>query len=146
MITLHWFDPKDLIETLKLVNTTLGENYDPNFFLNIRSIWPEGCILAKSGDIIVGAILATINAKTNARILILSVEEKYRNQGIGDRLLRALIYQCYQKNLNIIQLEVRVNNNNAIKFYTRKKFIIERVLPGYYKNGDNGYLMYKILR
>jgi ribosomal-protein-alanine N-acetyltransferase len=146
MIKLQWFHPRDLIETLKLVNLTLGENYDPNFFLNIHSIWPEGCIIARSDDKIVGAILATINAKTNARILILSVEKNYRNQGIGDRLLRALIYQCYQKNLNIIQLEVRVNNNDAIRFYTRKKFIIDRVLPGYYKNGDNGYLMYKILR
>ena len=82
----------------------------------------------------------------NARILILSVDNSYRRRGIGDRLLRALIYQCYQKNLNILQLEVRVNNNDAIRFYTHHKFIIDRVITGYYKNGDNGYLMYKILR
>jgi ribosomal-protein-alanine N-acetyltransferase len=146
MITLHWFQPQDLLETVKLVNESLGENYNPNFFLNIRSMWPEGSIIAKSGEKIIGAILATINATKNARILILSVDENYRRQGIGDKLLRALIYQCYQKNLNVIQLEVRVNNNDAIRFYTSQKFIIERVLPGYYKNGDNGYLMYKILR
>ena len=146
MISLHWFQPQDLLEAVKMVNESLGENYDPNFFMTIRNSWPEGSIVAKSGENVVGVIIATINAAKNARILILSVDTEFRNRGIGDRLLRALIYQCYRKELNILQLEVRVNNNDAIKFYTHRKFIIDRVLPGYYKNGDNGYLMYKILR
>lgn len=146
MITLHWFEPQDLLESVKMVNESLGENYDPNFFMTIRNSWPEGSIVAKSGENIVGVVIATINASKNARILILSVDNSYRRRGIGDRLLRALIYQCYQKNLNILQLEVRVNNNDAIRFYTHRKFIIDRVITGYYKNGDNGYLMYKILR
>ena len=146
MITLHWFQPEDLLETMKLVNETLGENYDPNFFINMRNLWPEGSIIAKSDNNIVGAMIAIISALKNIRILILSVAKHYRRHGIGDRLLKALIYQSYRKNINLVQLEVRVNNQAAIRFYTSHHFLIDRVLPAYYKNGDNGYLMYKILK
>ena len=78
MITLHWFEPQDLLESVKMVNESLGENYDPNFFMTIRNSWPEGSIVAKSGENIVGVIIATINASKNARILILSVDNSYR--------------------------------------------------------------------
>jgi ribosomal-protein-alanine N-acetyltransferase len=145
MITLHWFKPENLIESLKLINITLGESYSPNFIMNIYNSWPQGSIIAKSGDTIVGVVIAVINPPKNARILILSVDEKYQRQGIGETLLRALINQCYKKNFNVIQLEVRVNNTNAIRFYTKHKFFIDRVLPKYYRDGDNGYLMYRIL-
>ena len=33
MITLHWFQPQELIEIMKLVTSTLNETYAPNFFV-----------------------------------------------------------------------------------------------------------------
>lgn len=146
MITLHWFHPQDLLETNKLVNETLGEIYNPTFFMNMYNSWPEGCIVAKDGNNIVGVVIAIISAPKNARILILAVDMLYRRHGIGNRLLKALIYQSYRKEINLIQLEVRVSNQAAIRFYTRQQFIIDRVLHTYYKDGENGYLMYKILK
>ena len=145
MITLHWFQPQELIEIMKLVTSTLNETYAPNFFVETYNSWPGGTTVAKSNENIVGVIIATMSTPKNARILILSVDKQYRRRGIGDMLLKALIYQCLRKNCSLIQLEVRLSNHDAIKFYASHQFKKDKELLKYYKDGEAGYLMYKVI-
>jgi ribosomal-protein-alanine N-acetyltransferase len=145
MIFLRRFRPKDLMDIMDLVSATLGENYHPSFYINLHNFWPEGFIVATFKDKIVGFILTTISDTRTARILMLGVYPNIRNRGIASTLMEAVVKQCIKRNIKVVQLEVRTHNQNAIKFYLKRKFIIYKTLFNYYKNNDNAYLMYRYL-
>ena len=113
--------------------------------MNLHNFWPEGFIAATINEQIVGFILATISDTRTMRILMLGVYPYYERRGIGNSLIEAIIKQAVRKNVKLIQLEVRTQNQNAIQFYLKRKFIIYQTLYNYYKDGSNAYLMYRFL-
>ena len=72
---------------------------------------------------------------------MLAVDEKYRRRGIGSALMKEIIKQASLMGINKIRLEVKVNNKEAIRFYTRFGFAIASRLPHYYNTGEDGFLM-----
>ena len=130
---------------MQLVGVTLGENYHPSFYINLHNFWPEGFIVAALKEQIVGFILTTISESKTARILMLAVYPYYQRRGIGASLMNAALKQCIQRNIKLIKLEVRTQNQDAIRFYRKFGFVINQTLLNYYKNGDNAYLMYRYL-
>lgn len=68
------------------------------------------------------------------------VNENYRRNGIGNKLLNAI----ERDNIKNITLEVRESNSEAISFYKKNGFKIETIRKNYYGN-ENGYLMLKKL-
>lgn len=72
-----------------------------------------------------------------ANIVVL---ENYRNKKIGSKLMEKLLDEGFKKQIVNITLEVRCDNNNAIKLY--KKYGFERVaIRKSYYNGIDGILM-----
>ena len=130
---------------MQLVGVTLGENYQPSFYINLHNFWPESFIVATIKEQIVGFILTSLSDSKTARILMLAVYPYYEHRGIGSSLMDATIKQCIHRNIKIVQLEVRSKNQKAIQFYLRRKFIIYQTLHNYYKNGENAYQMYRYL-
>lgn len=145
MIYLRRFQSKDLMNIMQLVGISLGENYHPSFYINLHNYWPEGFVVATLNEQIVGFILATISDSKTARILMLAIYPHYRKKGVASILMDVIIKQCIRRNIKLIQLEVRTNNQQAIQFYLKRKFIIYKTLYNYYKNNDNAYLMYRYL-
>ncbi len=145
MLYLRRFRPKDLETILRIVEITLGENYNASFYMNLHNFWPEGFIVATIKEQITGFVLGTISDTRTARILMIGIYPYYERRGIGSNLMDAFIKQSLRKNVKLIQLEVRTHNQKAIQFYIRRKFIINKTLYNYYKNGDNAYLMYKFI-
>lgn len=127
---------------MQLVGVTLGENYQPSFYINLQNFWPEGFIVATYKEQIVGFVLATISESKTARILMLAVYPFYQTRGIGVNLMDAILKQCILKKLKLVKLEVRTYNYSAIRFYKKYRFVVNQTLYNYYKNGDNAYLMY----
>lgn len=70
------------------------------------------------------------------------VDENYRKQGIGTKLMAYLVSQAIELRVINITLEVRVSNTNAINLY--KKFGFREVaLRKYYYGDEDGILMEK---
>ena len=44
--------------------------------------------------------------------------------------------------IDTIYLEVNENNVGAVEFYKKFNFKVDRIVPGYYENGDGAMLMY----
>ena len=65
------------------------------------------------------------------------VDRKYRNKGIGTKLLKFIIDN---NDIDNITLEVRNSNNQAIKFYEHNGFKKVAIREKYYSN-ENGILM-----
>ncbi|MEJ2241051.1 MAG: ribosomal protein S18-alanine N-acetyltransferase [Candidatus Bathyarchaeota archaeon] len=126
--SFDWFDvfPKSLFYQY------LNE-YSDDFFV----------VLDHSESVVGYAILVEKNG--NGYLLSIAVHPKSRNKGIAAILIEFLENKCKEKGYKKLILEVRMNNNNAIKVY--RKFGLKKVgiKLGYYGDGENALMMEKIL-
>ncbi|MHA1230756.1 MAG: GNAT family N-acetyltransferase [Candidatus Helarchaeota archaeon] len=154
-IIIRLFTDKDLDSVVEVNKTSLPENYAPYFFLEIFYKYPKGFWVAedpKNGKII-GYCMWRIE-KTfsyfkrsfrrirNAHLISIAVLEDYRRRKIGERLLKKgmeamRIYYHAEE----YYLEVRISNESAIKLYEKNNFKKIKVINGYYKDGEDAYLM-----
>ena len=139
------FKPIDIFSVMRLINETFLENYEPAILMDFHSSWNEGFIVAEENNDVVGFVLGISPAPNQARILILAVDEKYRRRGVGAMLLNAFMNACIVKGVRLITLEVRTTNDDAIRFYGKFGFNIVHLIPDYYKDGENGYIMHKTI-
>ena len=95
-------------------------------------------------DFIVGICVFHV-VHDEAQINYFVVEQKYRKKGFGSFLMKYLIKQCENLNINKLLLEVSQSNITAEKFYSHFDFFTVGIRKNYYKDGSNALLKEKIL-
>ncbi len=73
-----------------------------------------------------------------AELLLIAVDPKWRNRGVGDALLKNCIIKARKSNVGLLHLEVR-DNNRAINFYHKSGFEQMHRRPAYYKGKDGTF-------
>lgn len=144
---LHFrnFEHEDLFEVVRLANRSLNESYDGGLFLQLGDLYPDGFIVCESRAGTAGFLLGVIERAYEARILILAVDERARGQGIGARLVKLFEERFAHRAIRRINLEVRVSNATAIRLYEKLGFEKRKILPRYYADGEDAYLMTKLV-
>ena len=71
----------------------------------------------------------------------IAVSPDFRRSGIGEKLLRKIIDDCYENKAKYITLEVRVSNIPAIGLYEKYGFKSLGVRKGYYQNNNEDALI-----
>ncbi len=72
------------------------------------------------------------------------VSERFRNQGIGQRMLQELILRGEAAGIEAFTLEVRVSNAAAIRVYEKSGFVSEGIRPGFYeKPREDAMIMWR---
>ena len=71
----------------------------------------------------------------------IAVSPDFRRNGIGEKLLRQIIDDCYENKAKYITLEVRVSNAPAIGLYEKYGFESLGVRKGYYQNNNEDALI-----
>jgi len=94
---------------------------------------------------VVGFICGSINGEKEARIMILVVDKEYRGQGIGRKLLELFEEEAKKLKVEKMRLEVKTSNKVAISLYKKIGFIISNMLPAYYNDGSDAYVMQKFI-
>ncbi len=130
---------------MRLANRSLNESYDGGLFLQLGDLYPDGFIVAEARDGIVGFLLGVVERAYEARILILAVDERARKRGVGTRLVNLFEERFRANGIRRLNLEVRVANENAIRLYERMGFERRGLIPRYYADGEDAYLMTKII-
>ena len=69
--------------------------------------------------------------------------DEYKKQGYATMLMEYMLNDLKIKDVLSITLEVDVNNISALNLYKKMNFNIVSKRNNYYKNGDDGYLMYR---
>ena len=112
-----WF--VSFLFALRLINYKASEN-DENL---------GGLIGFKEGD---KYVLAT-----------LSVYTKHQGKGIGSQLLDMFTQKVKDKSIKEIEVQVQTDNENALEFYYKHKFIKTKLIPKAYKRqrNPNAYLL-----
>tara|TARA_B100000809_G_scaffold166445_1_gene163709 strand:- start:116 stop:547 length:432 start_codon:yes stop_codon:yes gene_type:complete len=143
-MSISKFEVKNLKELMLFLDDNLNENYEENVFLNIRQRWPEGFLLVKNKNKIVGACCGAILPNDKLRILILVLQNDFQKKGIGKELMNRMIEAAKVFGIRKITLEAR-KDSNAILFYRKLGFSSVDVLPCYYQDGRDGIVMEKQL-
>jgi len=138
------FKTNDLDELMVFLDSNLEENYEKKVFLNIRQRWPEGFLIIKNIEKIVGVCCGAILPNDKLRILILVLHEDYQGKGLGKQLMKLMVKESNIFGVKKVTLEVR-KDSDAIAFYRKLGFSSVDVLPCYYQDGCDGIVMEKHL-
>lgn len=76
-------------------------------------------------------------------IVSIAVLPEYRRRGIAHSLLSNALKNLSEYGIGECYLEVRVSNNPAIQLYKNLGFTTSRQINGYYRDGEDAYLMVK---
>lgn len=90
------------------------------------------CIVVERDDSVVGYSILSV-AAGEAHILNLCVDPRYRELGLGERLLDALLDTARSRAVSEMFLEVRPSNEKAIALYRKKGFRQIAFRPAYYQ-------------
>jgi len=72
-------------------------------------------------------------------VISLAVHPKYRRKGHGRKLIEELVRIM---DVNIMELQVRIGNKEALKFYRSIGFERKTVIPSYYGDGEDAVVMF----
>lgn len=74
-------------------------------------------------------------------ITTIAVKNKYLRNHIGEKIIQAIIDDCYKNNIKYLTLEVRVSNTPAIKLYEKYGFQSLGTRKGYYQDNNEDALI-----
>ena len=146
MFEIRHVQPQDIFSVIKIAYESLPERYSPEVFNKFYELFSEGFLVAEKLHKIVGFIVGIKTSNGIARITLLSVDKKFRKQGIGSALITQFLKEMYLQNIRQVELEVRINNDAAIKFYKKHGFDVIETVPRFYPTGEDACIMKRVLR
>ena len=135
------FKPNDLKRVYEIQNMSFDQSYGINMFQQLYEMG-IGFLVAEEDDYVIGYVMFWIKYENQGHIISIAVDKNYRRLKAGTQLLVKAISILSLLNLKTIYLEVNENNAGAVEFYKTFNFKIDRVVPGYYENGDGAIVMY----
>ncbi|MCK4484516.1 MAG: ribosomal protein S18-alanine N-acetyltransferase [Candidatus Thorarchaeota archaeon] len=149
---IRQFEPSDIEGVIAINRTSLPENYPDQFFLGLHYHAPKGFLVAIMDGRIVGYIMCRIERGISSfgrfpvkkgHIVSIAVADEYRHHGLGTKLIKAGMEGMASYGAAEFFLEVRKANEAATGIYEKLGYDIKRVLKGYYRDGEDAYLMIK---
>ncbi|MGY5864754.1 MAG: ribosomal protein S18-alanine N-acetyltransferase [Candidatus Thorarchaeota archaeon] len=150
--TLRPFNPDDIKDVVSINQRCLPENYPDQFFLGLHHHAPNAFFVAEYEDEIIGYIMCRIERGISGfgrlpvkkgHIVSVAVLVPLREKGIGKALISAAMEGMSDYGANEFFLEVRKSNEAAVTVYEKLGYSVRRVLRGYYRDGEDAYLMVK---
>ncbi len=94
---------------------------------------------------ILGFILAEAGRRGVGHIISIDVLPESRRLGIGSRLLSTAEERLRTALCHTVVLETAVDNVSALAFYKRHHYSVVKIVPRYYSNGVDAFLLEKSL-
>ncbi len=131
-IVIRKLQESDIPVLSKIEERSFSMPWSPQDFADLLS--REYCfyLVAEVDGEVVGCCGLT-NIQNEGNIDNVVVDENYRNQGIGRRLMEELIRSGEADGIEAFTLEVRVGNATAIRLYEKCGFVSEGIRPRFYE-------------
>ena len=139
------FKPNDLKRVFEIENMSFNQSYGIKMFQQLYEMG-VGFLVAEEESYVIGYVLFWLKYEYQGHIISIAVDKNYRRSGAGTQLLVKAISILSLLKIDTIYLEVNENNVGAVEFYKKFNFKVDRIVPGYYENGDGAMLMYLHLR
>lgn len=135
------FRPSDLRRVHEIEHMSFSNPYDVNILKQLFD-FGTGFLVAQIGDYVVGYILFWIVEEDRGHIISLAVDQNYKRQKIGSKLINTAMARFIDFNIYKITLEVKTHNKEAVDFYKSIGFKIDRKISNYYEDGSDAFKMY----
>jgi ribosomal-protein-alanine N-acetyltransferase len=76
-----------------------------------------------------------------AELVSIGVDPAVRRRGTASALMNSTRRRLKRNGINRLKLMVRVTNQGALRFYEKYGFTTVKIVPGYYEDGTDGWLM-----
>ena len=139
------FVPTDVKRVFEIENMSFDQSYGINMFQQLYEMG-IGFLVAEEDGYVIGYVMFWVKYEFQGLIISIAVDKNYRRLGAGTQLLVKAIAILSLLRLDTIYLEVNENNTGAVEFYKNFNFKVDRIVPGYYENGDGAIVMYLPLR
>ena len=146
------FEREDIESVVSINRSCLPENYPDQFFLGLFHHAPKAFLVAECDEGICGYIMCRIERGISSfgrspvkkgHIVSVAIRTEHRHKGVGSRMVNAAMKGMKEYGASEFFLEVRKTNEAAIKVYEKLGYSVRRVLRGYYRDGEDAYLMIK---
>ena len=145
IIKVRPFMPSDLTRVYEIESRSFKDPYHPLFLLNLYQTYNQGFFVAEINSTVRGYATSRI-LTGKGHVLAIAIDKGYTRRGIGTALINQSEEYFKKNGIKTIELEVRMSNMPAIKFYKSQGFREARIIPQYYKDGENGILLIKQLK
>ena len=139
------FNPNDLKRVYEIENMSFNQSYGIDMFQQLYDMG-VGFLVAEEDGYVIGYVIFWIKYENQGHIISIAVDKNYRRQKAGTQLLVKAISILSLLRIDAIYLEVNENNEGAVEFYKTFNFKIDRVVPGYYEDGNGAIIMYLPLK
>lgn len=108
----------------------LDKQFKDDDFIRLYTKWIDNSIYASFADVVYGyydndSLIGFISLKIKNDIGIIglfAVDEDYRGQGIGRKLMQSAIDYCAMRGATHVEVATQLNNSGACRFYERIGF------------------------
>jgi [ribosomal protein S18]-alanine N-acetyltransferase len=148
-ITIHRANPADIPKIVSIEASAFPDPWDERILRDALSLYPNTFFVARNNGEIAGFVAGGLEDTGEERyghIMNLAVAPKYRRQGIGRLLVRRLEQEFAIEGARGVQLEVRITNTDAQKFYRRQGYREVFHIGCYYANEEDALVMMKWFR
>ena len=151
-IEIRQFRESDLDQVININRRCLPENYSKIFFLELYKRFPSLFLVAVVKRRVIGYALCRMELgfpdlghigflTRKGHLVSIAVLENHRRKGVGMSLMKNVMKAMEEYKAKECFLEVRVSNSSAILMYKKLGFVDKRRLPGYYRDGEDAFLM-----
>lgn len=102
-------------------------------------------VIEEDGVVVGSACVLWRRLYESARLYNIAVDPSCQGRGYGAMLMDECEREAARRGCAVMTLEVRKDNEGAIKFYERRGYLFKRILPDYYEDGSAGLKMAKEL-
>ena len=139
------FNPNDLKRVYEIENMSFNQSYGIDMFQQLDDMG-VGFLVAEEDGYVIGYVIFWIKYENQGHIISIAVDKNYRRKKAGTHLLVKAISILSLLRIDAIYLEGNENNEDAVEFYKTFNFKIDRVVPGYYEDGNGAIIMYLPLK
>jgi ribosomal-protein-alanine N-acetyltransferase len=144
LYSIRRFQPSDFERVIGIEKEAFNE-YNPILFMAAYETFPDGFLVAEKDGDVVGFLTTIATSLFDVKILSLAIDRRYQNKGFASMLMQSLFEVLRTKGVLRILLEVRLSNLLAQRLYLSLGFNLVKVISSYYQDGEDAYLMEKLL-
>lgn len=139
MLIIRDFKITDLDDVVKIEFDSFKDPYPMGILLDLYN-GGAGFLVAQLGPAVVGYIIFWVR-EGMGHIIVIAVDERFRNMNVGSMLLFNAIKMLQNNNIFTVRLEVRKSNIPARKFYQKRGFKQVQYQKKYYSDGEDAIIM-----
>ncbi len=141
--------PTDIDAIVEIEGSSFIDPWEQGVFLEALTYYPTTYFVALCDGTIAGFLVGALEdtgENIYGHICNLAVDPRFRHRGIGRRLVTRAERQFALELATGVQLEVRVGNSAAQKFYQKMRYNPVFAIDQYYANGEDALVMMKWFR